>query len=172
MKQPKYRFKCVSCNEWHEGIPGWGWNYPPEYFVVPPDERDARCFLTADLCIVDDKSFYACGCLELPVIGTSEILSFRVWVSLSEKSFLEFQDLLQIEHRSHNGPYFGWLCVPIPTYPDTMSLKTMVHIRDHGIRPYIELEPTEHPLALEQRHGVSPERIQALYDFFEHSTEG
>lgn len=168
MQKPRYRFKCASCNEWHEGIPGWGWNYPPEYFLVPPEQREERCFLTTDLCVVDDKSFYICGCLELPVAGSDDILSLRVWVSLSKENFFKFQHLLGVEHRSHNGPYFGWLSAPIPTYPETINLKTMVHIRDHGTRPYIELEPTDHPLSVEQRHGVGTERVQALYDYFEH----
>jgi len=166
--QPKYRFKCATCNEWDEGIPGWGWNYPPHYHVIPSAERDKRCFLTTDLCVVDDEAFYICGCLEFPVVESTDIMSLRVWVSLSEKNFLEFQKLIGVPQRSSYGPYFGWLCVPIPTYPDTMHLKTKVHIRDKGIRPYVELEPTDHPLAVEQREGVSAERIQALYDFFEH----
>jgi hypothetical protein len=170
--QPKYRFKCASCEQWHEGIPGWGWNYPPQYFSVPEAERENRCFLSSDLCVVDDSAFYICGCLELPVVGSSDLMSLRVWVSLSEKNFYAFQDLLGVAQRAHNGPYFGWLSVSIPTYPETINLKTMVHIRDNGIRPFIELEPTDHPLSQEQRNGVGPERIQALYDYFEHQSAG
>jgi len=163
-----YRFKCATCDEWHEGIPSWGWNNPFHHHSVPEAQRDERCFLTTDLCVVDDSAFYVCGCLELPVVGSEEILSLRVWVSLSEENFFSFQELLGVSERSHNGPYFGWLSVPIPTYPETMNLKTMVHIRNSGIRPYIELEPTDHPISLEQQHGVGPERIQALYDYFQH----
>ncbi|MEH0168480.1 DUF2199 domain-containing protein [Roseateles microcysteis] len=168
MEQPKFKFKCASCDEWHEGIPAWGWNYPFHFHTIPEAEREERCFLTTDLCVVDDKAFYVCGCLELPVVGTEEVLSLRVWVSLSKENFFKFQDLLGVEHRSQNGPYFGWLSVPIPTYPETMNLKTQVHIRDHGIRPFIELERTAHPISLDQQHGVDVERIQFLYDYFEH----
>ena len=84
--QPQYRFRCASCDEWHEGFPGWGWEYPPHYHSVPAEEREDRCFLTTDLCVVDDSAYYVCGCLELPVIGSAEILSLRVWVSLSNTS--------------------------------------------------------------------------------------
>jgi hypothetical protein len=59
-------------------------------------------------------------------------------------------------------PMFGWLSTSIPCYPETINLKTMVHTRSVGVRPYIELEPTEHqhPLAIEQREGIAIERVK------------
>jgi hypothetical protein len=44
----------------------------------------------------------------------------------------------------------------------------MVHLRDHGLRPYIELEPTEHPLAIEQQSGISAERVAELLSLYLH----
>jgi hypothetical protein len=44
-----------------------------------------------------------------------------------------------------------------------VNLKTRVHLRDHGIRPLIELEPTEHPVAVEQREGISVARVSEIY---------
>jgi hypothetical protein len=166
---PRYRFKCNSCGQWHEGIPAWGWNYPLHYHTVPIQERERRCCLTSDTCVIDDSAFYVCGCLELPVVDSVDILSFRIWVSLSKTNFYEFQNLLEVATRSSFGPYFGWLSVPIPTYPDSMNLKTHAHLRDNGIRPLIELEPTDHPLAIEQRNGVGEARIQELYAYFENN---
>jgi hypothetical protein len=48
-------------------------------------------------------------------------------------------------------------------YSDTFNLRTRVHLRDDGLRPFIELEPTDHPLAIEQREGISIERVADLY---------
>ncbi len=39
-----------------------------------------------------------------------------------------------------DGPYFGWLSSHLKMYSETENLKTMVHIRDNGIRPDIEIE--------------------------------
>lgn len=64
--------------------------------------------------------------------------------------------------RTRLGPYFGWLCTPVPGYPDTMYLKTMVHQREVGRRPLVMLEPTQHPLSIDQREGVDPARLRAL----------
>ncbi len=45
----------------------------------------------------------------------------------------------------------------------------MVHLWDDGIRPYIELEPTDHPLAVEQRTGITVERVQQIFEAMTHS---
>ena len=55
-------------------------------------------------------------------------------------------------------------------YPETKNLKTMVHLRDDGIRPYIELEPTEHPLAVEQRNGIGVDRVAEIYAIMVHDS--
>jgi hypothetical protein len=44
-----------------------------------------------------------------------------------------------------------------------VNLKARIHLRDDGVRPYIELEPTDHPLAIEQRLGISVERVAEIY---------
>lgn len=53
-------------------------------------------------------------------------------------------------------------------YPDTLLLKTHVHTREVGTRPYIELEATEHPLAVEQRNGITGARVREIGELFEH----
>ena len=58
--------------------------------------------------------------------------------------------------------YFGWLSNSLPDYPETLSLKTSVHTRDLGLRPLIELEPTDHPLAVEQREGITMARVRQI----------
>ena len=53
-------------------------------------------------------------------------------------------------------------------YPDTLLLKTHVHLRGVNARPLIELEPTDHPLAVEQRNGITAARVRELGELFEH----
>jgi hypothetical protein len=45
-----------------------------------------------------------------------------------------------------------------------VNLKTMVHLRDNGLRPLVELEPTDHPLAVEQRTGITLECVAEIYE--------
>ncbi len=67
--------------------------------------------------------------------------------------------------REQEPPYFGWLVTELPVYPEsTLLLKTHVRTRAVGVRPLIELEPTDHPLAVEQREGITAERVRAFAD--------
>lgn len=163
-----FRFRCSTCEKEHVGIPAWGWNYPLSYFLVPEHERATRCFLTSDLCVVDDEAFYISGCLEVPVTGTTDFLSLRVWVAVGETDFMEYQNLVGVQLRSSHGPYLGRLEAAIPTYPDTGDLVVSLQVRDNGIRPLVLLEPTDHPLYLEQKEGASDQRVIMLYDYFMH----
>ncbi|MGQ0649804.1 MAG: DUF2199 domain-containing protein [Gemmatimonadaceae bacterium] len=158
------RFRCGTCGEEHQGTPSFGWDFPVQYLSVPETERGARCILTSDTCEIDGQWFFVRGCLEIPVIGEEEAFSWGVWTSLSEKNFRHFIQLYEERRRAQHGPFFGWLCSHIPVYPETLNLKTMVHLRDDGLRPYVELEPTEHPLAAEQRNGITPERVAEIYE--------
>ena len=162
------RFKCSSCDEWHTGIPGWGWRYPFAYHQVPEAERDRRCYLTDDLCVVDDRQFLITGLLEIPVIDSADVVSLRVWVSVQRKDWFEYQDLIGQASRDKCGPYTGQLDSTIPTYPDTFELGTSLIVRNDGIRPLVQLNPCEHPLWYEQRSGMELSRVARLYSFFEH----
>jgi len=159
-----FAFRCRTCKQVHEGIPTFGWDWPLQYLEVPESERTRRCFLSADTCVIDDEFFFVRGCLEVPVVGEQQAFSWGVWTSLSQENFRLYEDLHDVPKREHHGPFFGWLCSHIWIYPDTMNLKTMVHLRDDGIRPFVELEPTEHPLAVEQRNGITLDRVGEIYE--------
>lgn len=163
-----FRFKCKSCDEWHEGMPTFASDAPLYLYGIPEHERASRCDLTSDTCVIDNKFFFVRGCIEIPVEHTSEAFIYGVWVSLSAQSYDEFVGCLNARRRSHIGPFFGWLSAELALYPSTENLKTRVHLRDNGIRPYIELEPTEHPLAVEQRDGIAHDRVAEIYAFHVH----
>jgi len=158
-----FEFLCSGCGQVHRGMPALDAAAPLSYYSVPEDEREARCQLDSDACVIDGDEFYVRGCLEIPVRGESEPFSWGVWVSLSENSFRQWVESYESEKRSHIGPFFGWLNAALKPYPDTVRLKTHVHLRDGFIRPFIELEPTDHPLAVEQREVISVERVSQLY---------
>ena len=123
---------------------------------MPEAEREERVFL------IDEYRFFVRGCLEIPVHGGCEPFIWGVWVSVSEDAFYEFQDLIGVDARSQHGPFEGQLCSPPRPYPDSTNLKAVVRLRDHGIGPLVEVEASNHPLALEQRNGISQERVAEI----------
>lgn len=164
-------YQCATCGEFHPELPmHFGPHAPFEWYAIPEAERAARCELNADLCVIDRTHFYILGNIEIPVIGSQEHFSWDVWVSLSDRNFLRTLDLWETAGRESEPPMFGWLCNELPGYPSTLSLKTMIHTRAVGVRPYIQLEPTDHPLAVEQRTGITLARVQEIAEMVLHES--
>lgn len=156
-------YQCRVCGRYHEELPlHYGAAAPLYFYSIPERERASRAVLSSDQCIVDGQYYFIVGNLDIPVIGSDQVFSWDVWVSLSQVNFERATQLWNQPGRESEPPYFGWLSTQIDIYPDTISLKTMVHTRPVGVRPFIELEPTDHPLAVEQRTGITWERVQEI----------
>jgi hypothetical protein len=77
-----FRFKCTSCNEWHEGMPTFAADAPLYFYAIPAEERANRCILESDTCVTDREHFFVRACLEIPVHDETEPFIWGVWVSL------------------------------------------------------------------------------------------
>ena len=165
-----FSFMCDTCGKEHFELPHLGHRVPDPYMSAPP-ERQARDFqLTTDTCVMRDGTdmhYFVRGALLVPIHGIDEPFGWGLWVSVSESNYNRFVSIPDEEH-DREKPYFGWLMNRIGGYPDTFCLKTMVHPRSGNKRPLIELEPTDHPLAVEQREGISLKRAIELVSPFMH----
>lgn len=172
MASRELTFRCRSCGEWHVGLPAFHFDGPAQLGVVPAEERDARVELTDDGCVLDldGRHYFVRGQLEIPVRDSDDHFLWSVWLSLSETSFARFAALFDDPAREAGETFFGWLCNVLPDYPDTMFLKTRVHVRPYPLRPRVELEPTDHPLAVDQREGMARERAVVLAERLLHPT--
>lgn len=147
----------------------YGADAPVLWYTLPEDERQKRAELNSDLCVIDDRYFFILGRLEIPVLDGTEVFAWLVWVSLSEKNFLRTMELWETQGREKEPRQFGWLSTSLPCYPETLHLRTGVHTRPVGQRPYVELEPTDHPLAIEQRQGITMQRVLEIAEQILHS---
>ena len=165
----KFAFKCSTCGKTHVGLPDLGFDAPFQYHTMSEEQRRETAELTTDTCVIAGEDFFVRGCLQIPVAARSEPFTYGVWVSLSSKNFERYQDLFQRADRLDEPPYFGWFCNRLPGYPDTLNLKTNVILQPYPLRPRIELEPTDHPLAVEQRDGITVQRLQEILEANEHA---
>jgi hypothetical protein len=157
------QYICKTCGEVHQGIPTvYGADAPHLWYSLSEEERDSRALLSSDQCIIDDEYFFILGRLEIPILHSEEVFCWLVWVSLSINNFARASELWEQEGREQEPGYFGWLSTSLPVYPETLSLKATVHTRPVGERPFVELEPTEHPLSVEQSDGITWERVQDI----------
>lgn len=165
-------FICHNCGQHHAELPMSFWADAPDlYYSVAPEERDSRCQITSDLCIIDGEHYFIRGCLEIPVVDGESPFVWGVWCSLSKESFKRIIESWEVEGRENDSPCFGWLWTTLPLHPETLHLKTYVHTRSRGVRPMVELEPTDHPLAVEQRQGITMARVQEIASALLHSGE-
>lgn len=146
-------YQCVVCGQRHDDLPDLAADRPDVWWSVPEHERAPRIQLTEDTCILDGEHLFVRGVLEIPIHDQERPFAFGVWVSQKRENF---ETYLANPDTSRIGPFFGWLCTGIKYYsPDTLLLKARAHFRDGNLRPRIELEPTDHPLAVDQRAGIT-----------------
>jgi hypothetical protein len=163
-------WKCATCGEEEADLPLCFGAEAPWRLLVPENEFASRVDLTKDQCVVDEKTFFIRGHIEIPIQGQPEPLAFSVWSSLSEQSFLHMSDRWTSQDRVNDHPYFGWLSSSIPAYPDTIHLKLSVQSRAPGLVPLFTMEPTDHPLSLDQQHGITVERWHEIaHELLNHS---
>jgi len=154
-------WRCASCGEIHTDLPAFAMEAPAIWFDAGDDERARDFELTSDTCIWRNEAYFVRCVLELPFAGREGGLEFGVWSSLSGDNFKRYFAAIDDPKRASLGWMFGWFANRLPGYPETENLKCHVHPREPGLRPTIELEPTDHPLAVQQRTGISFEEAVA-----------
>ena len=155
-------FRCAACGEWHDELPFAFHAEAPDYWsdeaAADPDNE-----LSSDMCLIGGQGFVR-GLIRLPVLDGDGPFEWGVWVSLSDESLERAAELWETEGREAEPPMFGWLSNELGLYePSTLNLATQVHTQPVGLRPLVELDPADdHPLAVEQREGISRARVEQI----------
>jgi hypothetical protein len=159
------KFTCAKCQNIHDlDELSFGIDFPIQWELINDQERSLS-ELGEEQCVIQSRegtSYYIRACLEIPVLKRDAPFVWGVWCSLSENSMRDMMEYWDDPIRSTRGPYFGWLCTLIPGYPDTVYLKTMVYPNSIGQRPSVILEQSLHPLALDQKNGITLERLKDI----------
>jgi len=167
-----FSFRCSKCGELHEGSPSFSFDAPAPFLEQSEAIRN-NGNLGTDLCEYEDgdgEHYFIRACLEIPIHGVDEPFLWGVWVSVSEKSFVHYAETYDAPDPTDR--FFGWFCNHLPCYEDTYALKTRVHPREGGVRPYLELEETSHPLSIDFHRGISVARAQELAEAAMHRPDG
>ena len=157
-------FYCSTCHQFHSGLPlSWAADSPDSFVGLKEQEREERAILGSDQCIIDQEKYFIRGLVELPIIGFGNVFLWGVWASVWKDDFDEISKHWETPGRENLiGPYKGRLNTRLSEYPDTLNLKCTIRIQPVGSRPLFYLDEPEHPLAYEQRQGISLERIQEI----------
>jgi hypothetical protein len=119
------------------------------------------CWLTADACIIDRSEFFVRALLRLPVRGAEQGVECGVWVAQTETDFRRLHRPWNTLRLHRLAPTSGRLSSELPGYDrSTVGLQVKLHHRRAGLRPMVELEPSDHPLALDHRDGITLDRAR------------
>lgn len=164
-------FVCSCCGERHDQLP-FAYGVPAPAYWHDGLAGSADSVLGDERCVIEGEHYFVRARIVLPVVDSEHDFEWGVWVSLSGENFARAVRLWNDPERERETPYFGWLSTELPIYqPSTLALKTRAHSNAVGIRPTLELEPTDHPLAVEQRTGITRARVREIAETLLHPTD-
>jgi len=167
-------FFCEGCGRWHDKLPlSFSVKVPLAATEIPPAELEMRLVLTRDQCVIDGTAFYLRGRVVVPVIGLEEPFIWGVWAEVSPKNFVRTHELWNQPGREREPQYPGWLDTDLPIYDmthdtthgTTVNLEVGVQTQVVGRRPHFAIVSARHPLAVEQREGITLERVKQIAAF-------
>jgi hypothetical protein len=167
-------YKCPTCGKVHDALPmSFAAEFPDMYANMKRDERDARTVIGSDQCIIDQQWFYISGCLEIPILGSDEVFLWGLWAFVREEIFDDISNCWeQMGREKTRGPFKGRLDNSLSVYPQTLNLKLQIVIQPLGARPLFVIEEADHPLAIEQRLGITRGRAMDLAALLLHQERG
>jgi hypothetical protein len=162
------KYTCTNCGKTHTELPALGFSSPHYYEILSETDKQEMAELKDDFCVIyhdDQTDYFIKGVLTIPVIDSCETLEYGIWVSLSEKSFEEYEQNYDIE--TNEPAYFGRICNEIEGYEEsTLLLHANVQVRNGGIRPEIIPHKADHNLVKEWENGISVEEAMKRIGYY------
>jgi len=124
---------------------------------------------TPDQCVIDGKDFYLRGRILVPVIGVEEPFVWGVWAEVSPINFVRTNELWTVEGREAEPAFPGWLNTQLPVFGDTSNREVSVQTQRVGKRPHFTVVDEEHPLAVEQRNGITMRWVEEIAERMLHA---
>ena len=162
---------CTICGKQHSEWPALTYATPTAYYTLTEDEKASLVTrLGTDFCVIeyeDQTDRFIRTVLTLRVIDYPEPLTYGLWVSLSEKSFKDYDD--NFDNGYHQAEYFGWLASVPPEYDASVSIPMRVITGTEGQRPeIIPFADFDHPFVQDYQTGITrqeaEQRMHAMLD--------
>jgi hypothetical protein len=159
------KVRCATCGEEQELLamePSYRW--PDAYYEVPKKQRkyltnfskdDGRIRNAEDT----ERRHFLRVLLSVPICGEEIDVAWGVWVEVSGADWERAYDLWDDPEQSAVPPFPARLANALRGYDGTLGLPGRVRLVSPTTAPLFQLDAdVDHPLAREQRTGVSRER--------------
>lgn len=151
----RFRYKCSSCNELHEGLPDVTFGAPDAFEDLTEEARLERALLNEDFCIIDgDKYFIRCIC-EAPINGYEERFGWGLWCRVPWIGFKKVWEAYSSQDAVQEAQFEGEIANAIRHYPDTLGLACQITLADDGMRPHLVILDSSHPFGAHQARGLT-----------------
>ena len=156
-------YTCSICGQIHEGLSAIAFNSPYNYECLSEEDKSSMAELSSDFCIIkyeDQTDRFIRVVLKQKIIDEQETLDYGVWVSVSEKSFLDYKE--NFDSAINETTYFGYLCNKIPGYENTLSIKTNVETALGNERPEIfpHTNQMDNDFVIDYYNGITLKEVE------------
>ena len=159
------KFHCEACGQDHDlSNVAIALQRPYHYFEVPEKERASRIKINDDLCSIDGKLFLIRGVLQIPIKGTDGTFDWGLWALIDRSDFDRYLKLWDVEIDPDEPPMPGLLSGNPPGYPEANLTDLTIHLQSGGQRPLFKVVDSDQQLAIDQREGISFEKIHPLIE--------
>nr|WP_255263750.1 DUF2199 domain-containing protein [Pseudomonas aegrilactucae] len=124
---------------------------------LTPAEREHSVQGSNDWCVIDGQRFFLRGVLPLALLEANDEYCIGAWVEVDPEAFERVCELWDEDGRDQ-APFAARLANRIHGQADTLGLEARLQLSAPGQRPRIYLPADSHPLAVEQRDGITLHR--------------
>lgn len=158
---------CPACGDRHEGPLTFFAQPAPELWATAPlwariragRSRSFRSFKTTG-----KRRYFVRGHLMIPRLEQpDDPFGWSVWAEVDETDFRLLVDTLEDPQRVEQAPIRGHLDADLPYEDPTRGLSVLLHQNPPGEVSDITVSEAEHhPLAIEQRNGITETRVAEI----------
>ncbi len=168
-------YYCGICGQWHEGMPmDIAFKGPEPRLLDSAKEAGQEIESSSEWYVVGGTGFIR-AILNVPVVdalaGSAQRFCWGVWVLVSGQDFHRiFMETWETGMPDDEPFPVGYLGNELAGYPSTLFLAVDVDARSATQRPSVYVRDTEHPLAIDQRNGITMAQVQQIHERRHHPT--
>jgi hypothetical protein len=156
-------FVCSVCGELHdERMLDVRMTLPDAIHALPEAERRERAWLAEDFAVLDERTFYVRGLLEIPVPELATRFAYGVWLEVDEPDFRFLLEHWDDPAQAGFHPVDARLANELAPYVATEGLIASLQPVSADLLPLAALHEIDHPLYRDQRAGISSGRADEL----------
>jgi hypothetical protein len=160
-------FTCSLCGAYHdERILDVRLELPEAIYRLSERERTRLAWLADDTAVLEPPGeaarFFVRGLVEIRIPELHDRFAYGVWVELAEEDWHRVAELWTDPNGRDHPPFEGRLANELDPYVATEGLPVLLQLEEVERLPSVAVGPSAHPLAVEQRDGISVERCEQL----------